>query len=87
MIANVSTLLREFPKIRRAALSGETVIIQTREGDLQITARPETSKSLLGALQGMVHFCDDDLDKPTLEPEEWDERKSFRTETASLRPV
>lgn len=74
MIANVSTLLREFPKIRRAALSGETVIIQTREGDLQITARQEEPKTILGALQGMVKFSSDDLDQPTLEPDEWDAR-------------
>lgn len=74
MIANVSTLLREFPKIRRAALSGETVIIQTREGDLQITARHEEPKPLLGALQGMVRFSGDDLDRPALEPDEWDVR-------------
>lgn len=33
MKTTVSTLLREFPKVRRAALSGETVIIKTREGD------------------------------------------------------
>ena len=72
MIANVSTLLREFPKIRRAALSGETVIIQTREGDLQITARQQEPKPILGALQGMVRFSPDDLDIPTLEPDEWD---------------
>lgn len=72
MIANVSTLLREFPKIRRAALSGETVIIQTREGDLQITAHQEDPKPILGALQGMLRFSPDDLDKPTLEAEEWD---------------
>jgi hypothetical protein len=74
MIANVSTLLREFPKIRRAALAGETVIIQTREGDLEITARREEPKPLLGALQGMLRFSADDLDRPSVEPDEWDVR-------------
>jgi hypothetical protein len=74
MIANVSTLLREFPKIRRAALAGETVIIRTREGDLEITARQEEPKPLLGALQGMLRFSADDLDRPSVEPDEWDVR-------------
>ncbi|MCC5849720.1 MAG: hypothetical protein JJU29_16675 [Verrucomicrobia bacterium] len=74
MNANVSTLLREFPKIRRAALSGETVIIHTREGDLQITALQDEPKPILGALKGMVSFSADDMDQPSVQPEEWDVR-------------
>jgi len=50
MRANVSELLRNFPRIRRAALSGERVVIQTREGNLVITAERSEHKSLFGAL-------------------------------------
>ncbi len=34
MKSNVSTLLREFSKVRNAALAGEEVIIVTRGGNL-----------------------------------------------------
>ena len=72
MITNVSTLLRKFPKIRRAALSGEKVVVRTREGDLLISAAPTSKTPLLGSLQGVCTFFDDNLDKPTLPEEEWD---------------
>lgn len=64
-------MLREFPKIRRAAMAGEDVIVQTREGNLRITAeKPETS-SILGCLSGQIKRMDDDLDKPTSDDVEW----------------
>lgn len=47
MKTNVSTLLREFPKVRRTVLAGEDVIVQTREGDLRITAKKPEGKSVL----------------------------------------
>jgi hypothetical protein len=71
METNVSTLLREFPKIRRAALSGERVIVHTREGDLCITAREIKLKPLLGSLKGLVRETIDELDQPTTSSQDW----------------
>lgn len=71
METNVSTLLREFPKVRRAALAGERVIVHTREGDLWITAAQEEAKPLLGGLRGLVDETADDLDRPTSGEQEW----------------
>ena len=71
MKTNVSTLLREFPKVRQAALAGEEVIIVTREGNLRLTAEPLSGDSILGARKGLIHFADDRLDEPTLPESEW----------------
>lgn len=73
MKTNVSTLLREFPKIRRAALAGDEVIVVTREGNLKITAESAQNTSILGISQGDVVFLDDDLDKPTTSQNEWEQ--------------
>jgi hypothetical protein len=72
METNVSTLLREFPKIRRAALAGERVIVHTREGDLCITAKVDEAKPLLGGLRELIEKTEDDLDRPTRPEQEWD---------------
>ncbi len=71
MKTNVSTLLREFPKVRQAALAGEEVIIVTREGDLRLTAVNHSGESILGSRQDKIHFADDRLDEPTLPENEW----------------
>jgi hypothetical protein len=71
METNVSTLLREFPKVRRAALSGEDVIVHTREGDLRITADKPKGGSILGCMKGQVLYSDDSLDQPTTTEDEW----------------
>lgn len=71
MKTNVSTLLREFPKVRRAALAGEEVIIVTREGNLLLTAQPPGGESILGSARGRIHFADDRIDQPTLPESEW----------------
>jgi len=67
-------LLREFPKIRRAALAGEDVIVQTREGNLRISSEKPQMRSLLGALKGQVVYVDKgmELDSPTSSEQEWD---------------
>ena len=39
MHINVSGLLRNFAKVRRAALAGETVVIATRDGNLVLAAQ------------------------------------------------
>ncbi len=70
MKTNVSTLLREFPKVRRAALAGEVVIIETREGNLRLTAEPPEPGGLLGSLKGKIH-SDEDLTRPTSSAGEW----------------
>ena len=71
MKTNVSTLLREFPKVRRAALSGEDVIIVTREGNLRLTTDKPEGGSILGCMKGQVLYSDDKLDEPTTTDDEW----------------
>lgn len=71
METTVSTLLREFPKVRRAALSGETVIIKTREGNLRLSKDEASSRPVLGCLKGKLLESDDRLDVPTTQDEEW----------------
>lgn len=71
MKTNVSTLLREFPKVRRAALAGEPVIIETREGNLLLTAQPPSGESIIGSAKGRLHFSDDRIDEPTLPESDW----------------
>ena len=71
MRTNVSTLLREFPKVRRAALAGETVIIETREGNLVLTAEVPEERLAFGSMSDRIVGSDDDLDRPTLAEEAW----------------
>jgi hypothetical protein len=54
MRANVSELLRNFPAIRRAALAGERVVIETREGNLVLTAEKPEPRSLFGCLSSTI---------------------------------
>lgn len=72
MQASVSTLLREFPKVRRAALRGERVVIATREGNLILTAENSPEASILGAFSGKIRFKKGaDLTLPTSNESEW----------------
>ncbi len=70
MKTNVSTLLREFPKVRRAALAGEEVIIVTREGNLRLTAEGKTGASIIGCMKGMF-ITSDNIDQPTTSETDW----------------
>jgi len=54
MDTNVSELLRNFPKIRRAALAGERVVIHTREGNLVLTAERPVGRALFGSLAAAI---------------------------------
>lgn len=57
--------------MRRAALSGETVIIKTREGDLRLS-KDESSKLLvLGCLRGQLLESDEGIDTPTSSDADW----------------
>lgn len=71
MKTNVSTLLREFPKVRRAALAGETVIIKTREGNLRLTKDESLPQSPFGCLKGKLRRSADDIDRPTSGDGDW----------------
>ncbi len=71
MKTNVSTLLREFPKVRRAALAGEDVIIVTREGNLRLTADKPEGGSILGCMKGSFGYVADDIVGPTSTDDEW----------------
>jgi hypothetical protein len=71
MITNVSTLLREFPKVRRAALAGEDVIIKTREGNLRLVADQPVGVGILGAMKGQITRSDDSIAEPTTMEQDW----------------
>lgn len=58
MQINVSGLLREFPKAKRAALAGECVRIKTREGNLILMAEKPAGESLFGTLAGNIQTAD-----------------------------
>ncbi len=71
MSTNVTTLLRNFPKIRKEALSGKTVIIKTRQGNLRITADKKSGQSLLGSMKGRILKLDGSIVSPTTQTEDW----------------
>ncbi len=72
MQTNVSTLLREFPKVRRAAFRGERVVIETREGNLVLTAENASGTGILGSLRGRLKTTRGvDLTRPTSQEKEW----------------
>lgn len=71
METTVSTLLREFPKVRRAALAGEIVIIKTREGNLRLSKDNSSVRPVLGCMKGQLLWSDDAIDLPTSSDEEW----------------
>ena len=50
MHINVSGLLRDFARVRRAALAGETVVIATRDGNLVLAAQPQVGDPSRGAV-------------------------------------
>jgi hypothetical protein len=71
MEATVTELRREFPRLRRAALAGERVIIRSREGDLQLTRDTAKPASLVGAMQGQIIHSADDIDEPSTTDADW----------------
>ena len=75
MKTNVSTLLRDFPRVRRTVLSGEDVWVKTREGTLRITADKPAGSLVLGRCRDLLVRTDDDIDEPSTTPEEWAKRK------------
>jgi hypothetical protein len=70
MDTTVTELLREFPKVRRAVLSGETVIIRSREGNMRLTLDRGEDQPLVGGLRGLVQTRED-LTAPTAAATEW----------------
>lgn len=71
MEATVTELLREFPRLRRAALAGEKIIIKSREGDLQLMRETSQPASLVGAMRGQLVSSADDIDQPATKDAEW----------------
>lgn len=63
--------MREFPRVRRAALSGEEVIIETREGNLVLRAEVAEAAPAYGSMAESVVKSDDSIDQPTLADGEW----------------
>ncbi len=54
MNTTVTTLLREFPKVRRAAMRGERVVVKTRAGNLILTRETNPETPLFGCLSDMA---------------------------------
>jgi hypothetical protein len=71
MEATVTELLREFPRLRRAALAGEKVVIRSKEGDLQLMREAGQPTSLVGAMRGQLVHSADDIDQPTTKDTDW----------------
>ena len=71
MKTNVSTLLREFPKVRQAALAGEEVIIETREGNLRLIAEKKSGNQILGSMKDRFLQVDDSIIEPTTSEQDW----------------
>lgn len=71
MEASVTELLREFPRLRRAALAGEKIIIRSREGDLQLMREPSQPATLVGVMRGQLVSAADDIDQPATKDTEW----------------
>jgi hypothetical protein len=71
MKTNVSGLLRDFPRIRRAALSGEKVLVETREGNLLIVAENPPTRQLYGCMRDEIVMSADSIDEPTMPTTEW----------------
>ena len=71
MRTNVRTLLREFPRIRRAVLAGEDVIIETREGNLRLPAEKAPGHEILGSMKNQISYIDDSIVGPTTKNSDW----------------
>ena len=70
MKTTVTTLLREFPKIRRAALAGETVFVVAKDATFRFELDRSNAR-VIGGLRGRVTTSDDSLDAPTSTDAEW----------------
>ena len=71
MNISVSHFLREFPKVCRAALSGERVTVHTCEGDLWITAAEKKNISAFGGMKGALLQSPDGLEVTVTRTEDW----------------
>lgn len=74
MQTNVSGLLREFPRIKRAALAGDRVVIKTREGNLVLTAQKPAGDSLFGALRESIQSMGLKPEDSGASPTDWEAR-------------
>ncbi len=72
MKTNVSGLLRDFARVRRAALAGEQIVVETREGNLLIVAETPPSDQLYGCMREEIVTSDDSIDEPTMPTTEWE---------------
>ncbi len=72
MQINVSGLLRDFPKAKKAALQGGRVIIKTREGNLVLMSEHAVEEKILGSMKGSFQILEGvDLTLPTTLDPEW----------------
>ena len=74
MDSTVTELLRDFPRVKRAVLAGEAVIIKSREGNFRLTLDTPVAEKLVGCLKGLVARTDDNIDAPTSDALSWESR-------------
>jgi hypothetical protein len=74
MESTVTELLRDFPRVKRAVLAGEVVIIKSREGNFRLTLDTPASDNLIGCLKGLVARTDEDIDGPTSDGLSWESK-------------
>jgi hypothetical protein len=71
MVTTVTELLRSFPKVRRAAMRGERVVIKTRSGNLVLSLEEKPQSPLWG---GLKHLAEDNglrAEEHVFSAEEW----------------
>ncbi|MDP0501403.1 MAG: hypothetical protein Q7P63_15020 [Verrucomicrobiota bacterium JB022] len=78
MHTTVSKFLQDFPRMQRAALAGEPVIVHSPQGDLEVRALASAQteplprgESLFGMLKDEILWSADDIDQPTTSDDEW----------------
>ena len=69
MKTTIRTFQREFPRMRKLAAAGKTVIIEAEGQTFEFRAR-KASTSLLGCMKGTIRVGDLP-DGPIIPPDEW----------------
>jgi hypothetical protein len=85
MRTTVTQLLREFSKVRRAAMRGDRVIISTRQGNLVLTKETSSTAGLMGSLRHLATDVGVDVYEHLFSAREWNRKKRNFMEIFTLR--
>ena len=72
MQVNMLDAKNQLSKLVKAAVSGEEVIIETREGNLRLVADTPSGSTILGCMKAQLLRIDDDVVSLTTTADEWD---------------